>query len=69
MCALPILPIGIAGAIGVGALLSSILVGTGPTDLVMIAAIAGLLVAVATLACFWPARRAARLDPMAALRQ
>ncbi|HEX8801667.1 MAG TPA: FtsX-like permease family protein, partial [Terriglobales bacterium] len=37
-------------------------------DPLTLLAVAGLLVAIALLACFWPARRAANLDPMKALR-
>jgi predicted permease len=62
------LPIGVAGAFGVGRLLQSLLVQTSPNDPVTLASITFLLVAVAVLACLWPARRAARFDPMLALR-
>ncbi len=62
------LPIGIAGALGVGRLLQSLLVQTSPTDPVTLVSIVTLLVGVAVVACLWPARRAARLDPMLALR-
>jgi ABC-type antimicrobial peptide transport system permease subunit len=62
------LPIGIAGAFGVGKILQSILVQTGPGDPATLSAVIVLLVTVAVLACLWPARRAARRDPMLALR-
>jgi predicted permease len=62
------LPIGIAGALAVGRLLQSVLVATAGRDPVTVAAIAGLLIAVSLVACFWPARRATRLDPVSALR-
>ena len=62
------LPIGIAGAFGVGKVLQSILVQTGPGDPTTLSAVVVLLVTVAVLACLWPARRAAQLDPMLALR-
>ena len=62
------LVIGLAGAVGVGRLLRGVLVRTQPTDLVTLGSIATLLVLVALLAGLWPARRATRLDPVAALR-
>ena len=60
--------IGVAGALGVGQLLHSLLVQTSPTDPTTLVSIVALLMSVAVLACLWPARRAARLDPMVALR-
>ncbi len=62
------LTLGLAGALGVGRLLQGLLVGTGPTDAVTLVAISLVLVTVAAMACFWPARRATRLDPVKALR-
>jgi len=62
------LPIGMAGAYGVGLLLQSLLVGTSPGDPVTLGAVALVMALVAVLACLWPARRAARLDPVSALR-
>jgi len=62
------LPVGIAGSFGVGLLLQSVLVGTSPRDPVTLASIVAVLIGVAVGACVWPARRAARLDPMIALR-
>jgi putative ABC transport system permease protein len=46
----------------------SLLVGVRPTDPATFAAIAVVFVAVAVLACWLPARRAAALDPNVALR-
>jgi predicted permease len=62
------LVIGIASAFGVGRLLRTLLVETSTRDPVTLSAIAIVMVLVALNACFWPARRATRLDPIAALR-
>jgi putative ABC transport system permease protein len=62
------LTIGIAGGFGVGKLLSSILVQSNARDAVTLASIAAMLVVVSIVACFWPARKATRLDPVSALR-
>jgi putative ABC transport system permease protein len=62
------LAIGLAGAFGVGKLLQSFLVQMTGRDPVTLVAITALVVVVALLACFWPARYATRLDPLAALR-
>ena len=62
------LPFGIAGAFGVGVVLQSLLVGTSPHDPVTLIAITIVLIVVAVAAAAVPARRAARLDPMIALR-
>ena len=59
---------GSALALGVGKLLASQLLGVGAADPVTFAAIAALLGAVALFATLAPARRAARVDPMIALR-
>jgi putative ABC transport system permease protein len=61
--------IGMAGALGVGQLLQGLLVRTSPTDPVTLLGVPVLLVAVAIAAFTIPARRAMRLDPVAALRQ
>ena len=59
---------GIWGALTVGRLLESWLVDTAPTDPITQAAVAVLLGGVSVAACVRPARRAARLDPVVALR-
>ncbi len=61
--------IGIAGALGLTHFLESLLYGVAPTDPVIFAAVSMILAAVALLASFVPARRAARVDPVVALRQ
>jgi putative ABC transport system permease protein len=60
--------IGIAGAAGLTRFLSSYLYGITPTDPVTFVAVPVLVMGVTLLACVVPARRAARIDPMAALR-
>ncbi len=62
------LAIGIGGALGVGKVLETLLVQTGTRDPVTLISIVALLVVVSLAACFWPARRATRLDPVNALR-
>ena len=60
--------IGVAGAYGVTRFLKALLFGITPTDPATYAGICVLLLAVAFAACWVPARRATRVDPMAALR-
>lgn len=59
---------GICGALGLTRVLQSLLFEVPPTDPVTFFAVAVLLAAVALLACYVPARRAMRLDPLIALR-
>jgi predicted lysophospholipase L1 biosynthesis ABC-type transport system permease subunit len=60
--------LGLVGALGVGRLMSGLLYGVTPTDLVTLVSIP-VLIAIATLVANWvPARRAARVDPLVALR-
>jgi len=62
------LTIGMSGAFGVGQLLQSLLVQSTGRDVPVLLTIAALMIAVAVTACVWPARRATRLNPIAALR-
>jgi putative ABC transport system permease protein len=60
--------IGVAVSAGLTRLLSNQLYGVAPTDPVTFAFVAGLLAVVSTAACYLAARRAARADPVQALR-
>jgi predicted permease len=60
--------IGLLAALGMTRLMSSFLFGVQPTDPFTFAAVSLLLLATALLACYLPARRATRVDPIVALR-
>jgi ABC-type antimicrobial peptide transport system permease subunit len=60
---------GVAGALAGGRLLASLLHEVKPGDPLVFLATASFLALVALTACYLPARRAARLDPMVALRE
>lgn len=61
--------IGLVGALTLARLMQSTLYGVQTIDLASLSAVAVLLLSVAALACWIPARRSARIDPMRVLRQ
>jgi predicted permease len=60
--------LGVAGALGLTRLMGSMLFGVKPTDPLTFCVVAALLITVAMLACYVPARRAMQVDPTEALR-
>ena len=60
--------LGLAGSLALSRLLAGLLHGVSPADPGTLAAVTALLVGVGLLACLVPARRAARVDPLVALR-
>jgi predicted lysophospholipase L1 biosynthesis ABC-type transport system permease subunit len=62
------LTLGVLAALGATRLMTGFLFGVSATDALTYLGVAGLLAAVTLLACYLPARRATRVDPMTALR-
>jgi putative ABC transport system permease protein len=60
--------VGVVGAAGATRLMEAVLFGVSPVDPVTYGAVAAGLIAIALVATWVPARRAARVDPMEALR-
>jgi len=60
---------GLLGAVAIASLLKRVLVGVSATDPLTLGAVALTLAGVAAVACYFPARKATRIDPSVALRQ
>ena len=60
--------VGTVAALGLSRLIDTLLFGVGGRDPLTFAAVAFVLLAISFVACYMPARRAARIDPMKALR-
>jgi ABC-type lipoprotein release transport system permease subunit len=63
------LAVGLGGALWLSRFMQTLLFQVSPIDPASLAAVAGIFLSVALLACFVPAWRASRIDPMTALRQ
>jgi predicted permease len=62
------LALGIAGSLALGRVLSTLIFGVKPTDLITFAGVSGLLLTVGLFACLLPAYRATQIQPMKTLR-
>jgi len=62
------LTIGLAGALALTRLMSTLLFEVSPTDPITFGAVALCIIIAALLACYVPARRATKVDPLIALR-
>jgi putative ABC transport system permease protein len=60
--------LGLLGSYGLTRLMTTLLFEVKPTDAVTYVTVAGGLIAVALVACYIPARRATRIDPLVALK-
>jgi ABC-type antimicrobial peptide transport system permease subunit len=60
--------IGLGAALAMGRLVGSALIGIGPNDPLTFVTVSAMLLAVGIAACYIPARRAAKVDPVVALR-
>jgi predicted permease len=61
--------VGVAAALGLAQLMSSVLFGVKPTDALTFLFVISILCLIAVMACYLPARRAMKVDPLAALRE